>query len=373
MNDRLKRDAERIWRAGVAAVGGEAAVAAALRQIPEIRPDLILAVGKAAAAMAKPALARFPRAACLVVTKHGHAGEGLPRHVRVIESGHPVPDEMSIAGGEALLAQAAGAGPGTRLLLLVSGGASALAEAPVAGVDLGEVRRRNARLVASGQDIHAINAERRKFSRIKGGGLLAAFAGRHADVLAISDVEGDDIAVIGSGIGQCPANRPDLTCTSAIVASNAVAREAAAGEAGRLGHVVRANAENLHCDVALAAERIVAALHGQQAGAFVFGGEPTIRLPENPGEGGRNQALALEVARRIEGQANLVALVAGTDGTDGPTEAAGGFADGWTWAPQARQALDRADSGAYLRANGDRFVCGPTGTNVMDLVVALRG
>jgi hydroxypyruvate reductase len=368
----LFRDAEGIWRAGVAAAGGGAAVAAALAAREGAAPDLILAVGKAAAAMAKPAVARYPGTPGLIVTKYGHADAGMPAHVRQIESGHPVPDAQGIAAGEALLDAVATAGRHSRLLLLVSGGASALAEAPAHGVGLKELQRRNAGLVASGLDIRAINAERRRFSRIKGGGLLAAFPGKAAEVLAISDVAGDDIAVIGSGIGERPAGRPDLAYVSAIVASNRTARDAAAAEARRLGYAVRFNDEALHCDIAAAADRVAAALWQTPPCAMIFGGEPTVRLPEHPGEGGRNQALALEIARRIAGMAGIGVLVAGTDGTDGPTEAAGGFADGETWQAGAAEALARADSGAYLRDRGRRFACGPTGTNVMDLVVALR-
>jgi len=111
-----------------------------------------------------------------------------------------------------------------------------------------------------------------------------------------------------------------------------------------------------------------------EPGVYVLGGEPTIVLPPDPGEGGRNQALAAEIAKRISGIDGLSVLVAGTDGTDGPTDAAGGLVDGSSWkaAQGGEDALARADSGAWLEAAGCRFVTGPTGTNVMDLLVAIK-
>ncbi len=210
-------------------------------------------------------------------------------------------------------------------------------------------------------------------SAIKGGGLLSAFAGERVDLLAISDVEGDDIAVIGSGIGARPPGMAADRYFCRIVASNAMARQAAAQHALRRGLNLLVNEESLFGDVFALAERLGPRLRAMGRGVAIFGGEPTVRLPANPGEGGRNQALALAVAREIAGVENLCVLAAGTDGSDGPTQAAGGFADGATWGEGAAEALARADSGAYLGAGGCRFAPGPTGTNVMDLLVAVRG
>ncbi len=358
-----------IWQAGVAAVRGGPAVAAALGEVG--RPDAIVAVGKAAADMAAAAAARFPDVPVLVVTKHGHGSADLPQSARVLEASHPMPDASSLAAGRALLDAVAGMPKGSHLLLLVSGGASALAEVPRDGVDLRTIAAMNARLLGSGLDIHAMNAERRRLSRIKGGGLLSAFRGARATVLAISDVQGDDVGVIGSGIGLVP---PDAGFTSQtrLVGSNRVAREAAAAEAARLGIPVLGNAEALYDDVDAAAEVIVAALDGRP-GLWIWGGEPTVVLPPDPGRGGRNQALAALVAERIAGRAGLAALVAGTDGSDGPTQAAGGLVDGATWDAAGSAALARADAGTWLESRGALFVTGPTGTNVMDLALALQG
>lgn len=357
-----------IWRAGVAAVDGHAATLAALD--PRDRPDRVLAVGKAAAAMARAALDRYGDVPTLVVTKDGH-GADLPGGVQVIETAHPVPDDRSLAGGRALREAVAAMAPESSLLLLVSGGASALAEDLVAGRTLDDLRALNTRLLAEGLDITAMNAERRKVSRIKGGGLLAGFRGSRVRVLAISDVPGDDIAVIGSGIGAVPDDAGFASDTR-IVASNAIARRAAARAARDMGLAVLADEEALHDDIRALAPRIGARVLDMQRGVLILGGEPTVVLPENPGRGGRNQALALELAREIAGRDDLTVLVGGTDGTDGPTDAAGGVVDGATWGPGAAEALARADSGSYLEQAGALLVTGPTGTNVMDLLIALR-
>jgi hydroxypyruvate reductase len=176
--------------------------------------------------------------------------------------------------------------------------------------------------------------------------------------------------VIGSGIGAAPATR-GFAYEGRIVASNAIARAAAAAEARRLGLTVLSSEETLYCDVAEAAGRIAGALDGTP-GLRIWGGEPVTVLPPDPGRGGRNQALALSVAKRIAGRGGLSVLVAGTDGSDGPTNAAGGLVDGATWGPGGAEALIAADSGTYLDARGALFVTGPTGTNVMDLALALQ-
>ncbi|MGG7645580.1 DUF4147 domain-containing protein [Rhodovulum sp. YNF3179] len=363
----------RIWQAGVDAVRGDTAVAAALASDAPPRPDRILAVGKAAVPMARAALARYAAVPALAVTKYGH-GTGAPPGLTVLEAAHPVPDAASLAAGRALYDAVAAMSADETLLLLVSGGASALAECPAEGVSLDDLAAENARLLAGGQDIHAINARRRALSRIKGGGLLAAFGGAGATVLAISDVSGDDIAVIGSGIGQCPAAAGG-TCETRIVASNAIARDAAAAAARAAGLAVHVNAEDLYGEVELLARALGPRLRALPPGVAILGGEPTVTLPPDPGRGGRNQALALALARQIAGEAGLTLLVAGTDGTDGPTQAAGGIVDGASWARATggAEALARADAGRWLAAQRCLFTTGPTGTNVMDLMIALRG
>ncbi|MEM6824727.1 MAG: DUF4147 domain-containing protein [Pseudomonadota bacterium] len=366
-----KETLQAIWWAGVTAVRGFEAVSLALDAGVD-PPAAILATGKAAVSMAEAACARFPGTPCLVCTKYDHAAEAnLPTHAKVIEAAHPVPDAQSIAAGRAALELVSAMDPGSHLLLLVSGGASALLEVPKGDLTLEDLAAENARLLSEGLDIHAMNRRRKELSEIKGGGLLSAFQGARVSVLAISDVEGDDIGVIGSGIGAAP-EAASFAYDARIVASNAIARAAAAAEAGRRGIPVLSSDETLYEDVGDAAQRISAALDGAP-GLRIWGGEPTVILPQNPGDGGRNQALSLAVARDIAGRDGLSVLIAGTDGSDGPTGAAGGLVDGSTWTPDAAGYLARADSGSFLNTRGARFVTGPTGTNVMDLALALQG
>ncbi len=362
-----------IWRAGVAAVGGYAATRRALSAHPpgySGRPDQIIGVGKAAVGMMCAARDHFGQAPALVVTKDGHA-DGLPPGVRLIESAHPVPDARSLAAGKALRETIQGMAPGTRLLLLVSGGASSLAEDLVAGSTLDDLRALNARLLAQGLDIGAMNLERRRLSRIKGGGLLGHFAGAHVRVLAMSDVPSDDLAVIGSGTGAPPRHH-GFAFQAQIIATNTTARQAAAVEARARGLQVLACEEALHDDLEFLARDIGHRIRRMGTGVLILGGEPTVVLPPNPGQGGRNQALALALAREIAGLDRLVVVVGGTDGSDGPTAAAGGIVDGSTWGAGAEQALLRADSGRYLERKHALLSTGPTGTNVMDLLIALR-
>ncbi|MBO6901610.1 MAG: DUF4147 domain-containing protein [Rhizobiaceae bacterium] len=375
MNADPRAELARLFSAGVAAVQGEAAVAKALANTAPIRFPAVLALGKAAASMylgAHPGLSSGHRA--LIVTKHGHATD--PRlagqTVEIIESSHPIPNADSLNAGRRCLKFVLECTTETDLLVLVSGGASALVEDLVEGVDLAELRRITDELVASGADIATINAKRKSLSRVKGGRLLAAFPGKSIHALAISDVQGDDIGTIGSGIGAC-AN-PTIPYRCEIVASNAVARSAIARLAEDHGLRVIRNEEILYGDVSDAADRIVAACTDGPNGLYVFGGEPTVKLPHSPGEGGRNQALALLVAKRIADRDDLICLVAGTDGTDGPTEAAGAIVDGKSFhkQPGADEALARADAGRFLRETGDRLVTGPTGTNVMDLAIVRK-
>ena len=359
-----------IWHAGVSAVGGYEATMRALQQDAPTKPDQIIAVGKAAGAMMCAGLDHFGKVPALVVTKDGH-GAGLPDHVRLIEAAHPVPDARSLAGGRTLRETVAGMAHGSHLLLLVSGGASSLAEDPVAGKTLEDLQALNRQLLGAGLDIGAMNRERRKVSRIKGGGLLSHFRGAAVQVLAISDVPGDDLAIIGSGLGSAP-ERFDFTYQAQIVASNTIARAAAARKADTLGIKVLARDEVLHDDLEILATDIGARIRTMDKGVMILGGEPTVILPPNPGRGGRNQALALALAREIAGIDGLSLVVAGTDGSDGPTDAAGAMVDGSTWGPGAAEALTNADSGSYLDAKGALLITGPTGTNVMDLLVAIR-
>lgn len=368
----LAQTAIDLWWEGVHAVDGGRAVSAALRARPVNRPHRIVAVGKAAVSMCAAAVEHFgPGIPALAITKTGHGPKGGGRPpFEIIEAAHPVPDASSLRAGARLFDAVAGAGAGEHLLFLVSGGASALVEMAVPGVTLDDIVRLNRDLLASGLDIAGMNARRRQVSRIKGGGLLAAFGGAAVTVLAISDVAGDALMTIGSGIGAAPTEH-GFAFRAEIVASNAIARGAAAHAAEARGLKVLTNAETLYHDVMEDAAILGRMLRGSAPGVHIWGGEPTVTLPPDPGEGGRNQALALALAREIRGRSGIAVVVGGTDGSDGPTQAAGGVIDGATWQPEGAEALSRADSGRFLRENDALFVTGPTGTNVMDLVVAI--
>ena len=367
----MRKTVEDIWWHGVRAVQGRTSVAKALRGNQVARPDQIVAIGKAAAAMVQGAHDVFDAdIPALVVTKYGHA-DRLPPSCEIIEAAHPVPDENTLIAGQSLFHCVRGLDHGTHLLVLVSGGASALAELPEPGLTLAGLQAENGRMLASGLDIHAMNARRKTLSQIKGGKLLAAFQGELVTTCAISDVEGDSLAVIGSGIGDAPENHA-FSFDPYIVASNRIARAAAADRAATLGFNVMTDNETLYGDVNDLARSVGAMLRHAPPGVHILGGEPTIVLPPDPGQGGRNQALALALSREISGMLNLVVLVGGTDGTDGPTEAAGGLIGGATWREEGTRALKSADSGRFLEAYDALFTTGPTGTNVMDLLVALK-
>ncbi|MEM9577440.1 MAG: DUF4147 domain-containing protein [Pseudomonadota bacterium] len=359
-----------LFDAGVTAVRGDTAVTNALKSAPVPIPDQIIAVGKAATAMAQSAAKLFPDTPLLIVTKYGHAQEA-PAHAEVIEAAHPVLDEHSILAGQRIVDTVTAMTSGSHLMMLVSGGASALAEAPVDGLDLHALKARATELLGSGADIHEMNALRKTLSRIKGGKLLAAFKGARVTTLAISDVEGDALGVIGSGIGDVP-DSANFEFTPKIVASNAIARAAVVGAAEKQGISLSTNDETLYEDITELGPELAKTLIGGASGLHLWGGEPTVILPENPGQGGRNQALALIIAREIAGQTGLEVLVAGTDGTDGPTDAAGAIVTGDTWDASGEEALQRADAGTWLEARGALLKTGPTGTNVMDLVIALK-
>ncbi|WP_299554813.1 DUF4147 domain-containing protein [uncultured Tateyamaria sp.] len=357
-----------LWRTGVNAVGGDAAVHRTIEAGQVLRrPDRIIAVGKAAAAMAAAAVRAWPDVPCLIVTKYGHA-DTAPKSAQVIEAAHPVPDAASVQAGQALIDAVHACARDSHLLMLVSGGASALAEVPEGDMTLDALKAETQALLSSGTPIGDMNAHRTSRSQIKGGKLLTGFQGAQVTTLALSDVEGDSLATIGSGIGDAPAD-PSFAFVPHIIASNAIARDAVAAASPV---PVLTNRETLYADIADLAPRLGQMLRDAAPGLHIFGGEPVVQLPDNPGQGGRNMALGLALAREIAGTQGLHILVAGTDGTDGPTDAAGALIDGTTWADSGADALARADAYPWLKDRGALVITGPTGTNVMDLLIAYK-
>ncbi len=436
--ERLRADARRIFGAGVAAVDPERAVRSGLaraggavlaggRRFPVLRGGRLLLVGLGKAA--GPMLAAAEEVLGDLVTEGigvTRRGQGTPlSRCRLLEAGHPVPDEAGLAAAREVERLVGAAAEPDLVLVLVSGGGSALLPAPAPGVSLAEKQAVTSLLLDAGADIGDLNAVRKHLSRLKGGGLARLAAPARVLALILSDVVGDPLDVVASGptvpdpttfaaalavlsrrgvLGRAPpavvahlerGARGELPetpkpgdpifarCAAVLVGSNRIAVEAAAREARRLGWRPLVLTASLTGEVAgvLAAIAREAAETGRPAAppcCLLAGGETTVAV-RGPGRGGRNQELALSAAFGLSGLRRVLLLSAGTDGIDGPTDAAGAFADGATLA-RARDlgldpllALERNDAHPLFEALGDLLVTGPTGTNVMDLQVLLVG
>ena len=400
--ERCRQDLLTIYQAALQRVDGSRAVYGWLKDAGW-DACAVIAIGKAAPAMMHGALQALGEKLRqgLVITRKGYADPRFVSRERItqLESAHPVPDESSLAAGQALL-ECIATQPGDRpLLFLISGGASSLVEVLAEGIGLDDLQRLNHWLLGSGLDIHAMNSLRCRFSRIKGGGLLRYLSSRPATALLVSDVPGDDPAVIGSGLlypgmqAELPVALPEwLAALPAmtlpvpveaavphhLVATSAQAVDAAAQQARSLGYSAWTAYPQLTGDAAAQGVAFARFLAEAPPGVHVIGGETTVRLPPNPGRGGRNQHLALAAAWEIAGREDLLILAAGTDGSDGPGEDAGALIDGHTWQRALDEGFDpasairQADSGSVLEATGDLITTGPTGTNVMDLLIGLR-
>jgi hydroxypyruvate reductase len=417
---KARRDLLTLLEAAIAAARPETCLPPHLPGLPAAGRLIVLGAGKAAAAMAQTVEAFYEarggldRVGGLVTTRHGY---GLPtRRIEVIEAGHPVPDAASIAAAGRTLELAATAGPRDAVLVLMSGGASALWAAAVDGVTLAMKQALTRDLLRSGAPIGAMNIVRKHLSRIKGGRLAAAAASAQSLVtLAISDVIGDDPATIGSGptVGDPstlaearerlahygirpppgiaaaladPANespKPGAPCFERgnfrVVAAAARSLDAAAEKARRLGYAVRRIGDDIEGEARTVAQTHARlALEAKRAGERVMllsGGELTVTL-RGSGIGGRNQEYALASAIALGGAGGITALAAGTDGADGGNgladDPAGAIVDDSTLARaaaldlSAATFLDNNDSGGFFRRLDDLVVTGPTQTNVND-------
>jgi len=389
---------------GIQAVDGFDAVCRHLESNPVAGPVHMVAIGKAACAMARGADAVLSDgiAGALVVTKQGYA-ERL--RWPVIEAGHPVPDRASLKAGDRLEEFIANLPATTNVLVLLSGGASSLIEQLPPGVSLEDLQRVNRWLLGSGLDIHDMNVVRKRMSLIKGGRLAERLFPHQILCLAISDVPGNDPRSIGSGpltpdpskvkasqlapfIRDMLVDLPPLPPENSgcfgnvrmtIVADNRAARLAIMAGARSLGWRVVMHDDLLQGDATETGVRLARLLATAPSGTLhVWGGETVVKLPDHPGRGGRCQQLALAAARELAGTSGAWLLAAATDGSDGPGEDAGALVDGDTVVrgeaegQQVELALARADAGHFLEASGDLMTTGPTGTNVMDLVLGLR-
>jgi glycerate 2-kinase len=341
----------------------------------------VAAVGKAASAMALGALdvcgPRVTRLLC--ITKDGHVDNELRQVAvaRVFEAAHPVPDERSLAAGAELAAWARGLAPDEWPVILVSGGASSLAEHLQPGATLAELQALNRRGLAVGWSIGELNAARRQLSQIKGGGITRLLGGRPALALFVSDVPGDDPSVIGSGLLGPDGAAPDRV-ERHVVASIETALQAVDSAAQAHGLVCRRRATRFDEEAANVAKQFVHELASSSGEVIAWGGESVVSLPTSPGRGGRNQHAALAAAISLKGNPSAAVLAAGTDGTDGVTPDAGAIVDSETCTRielagfDPHTALAAADAGTVLEAAGDLVHTGPTGTNVCDLLIGVR-
>ena len=406
MDQKLRQDADAIIRAAIAAVLPDEAVRRALKGRHFPGRVLLVAAGKAAWQMARAALeALGPVDAGVVATKYGHVQGQLPG-VACYEAGHPVPDENSFRATQAALDLVAGAKETDTVLFLLSGGGSALFEKPL--IPCGELQDITQQLLACGADIVEMNTIRKRLSAVKGGRFALACAPARVYSIVLSDILGDPLDMIASG----PAVPDRSTCAQAqaiaetyglrlsgaaraclqqetpkvldnvethITGSVRELCAAAAAACGQLGYQPVLLTDHLDCEAREAGRFLadIARTHAGrgQATAYLAGGETVVRLTGH-GLGGRNQELALAAAPGLAGLPAAVFSV-GSDGTDGPTDAAGGYVDGDTAAALAARGLDAgavlADNDAYhaLQAVNGLIVTGPTGTNVNDVAVVL--
>jgi glycerate 2-kinase len=372
----LRSSLTSLFEAGLAGVDPLMAVARALarpavaRALASARRLGVFAVGKAAAAMLE---ATPSTDAALAILPTGYPP---PRasHAEVLFASHPSPDRSSVAAARRALSFFRSFGAEDVILCLVSGGASSLLALPREGVRLSQKRAAVARLMASGASIVEINRLRKRLSAVKGGRLGRATPARLV-TLVLSDVPGDDPALVGSG-PTVRARRGDVTL---VVGSNQLGLKAAAREAARGGLMPRIARWRLEGEAIEAGRQFARAALRLPAGAVLLaGGETTVTLSRRPGRGGRNLELALSAGLELEGASGIALLAAGSDGIDGSSSAAGALVDGTTIARARRRGLDpetalaRHDTERFFTRLSDLFAPGPTGTNVGDWAFAIR-
>jgi glycerate 2-kinase len=377
-----------ILNSAIQSVNGQTVVATYLQQFSAHKPVYVVAIGKAAQSMvlgAEKVLQDLIMGG-LVVTKTGHVDQHRVKQnvFRYIEAAHPVPDETSLKAGQAVLDFIHDAPPDAEFLFLISGGASSLVEVLPAGVHLHDLDKVTTWLLGSGLDIGAINAVRKSLSCIKGGRLARTLCGRQTTVLVkdklghldlpkwIADML-DKASAFAEAIDPCFNN-----ITTRILANNQMAQAAAIKKGQWLKYTVFQHRDLIEGDVREVGKALAKRLIDGEPGLYLWGGETTVHLPETPGRGGRNQSLALEIAIALQYHENICFLSAGTDGTDGPTDDAGALVDcgtikrGELDGLNAAQCLHNADAGTFLQASGDLIQTGPTGTNVMDLMIGMK-
>jgi glycerate 2-kinase len=423
--EKMREDARKIIQEAINLVRPEPAVKNALNELKQRAslPNsttgklLVIAFGKAAWNMAKAAEENLGERIQegLVITKYGHS-KGDITGFRVIEAGHPLPDCNSVRGAEEALKMVENLDEEDMVILLISGGGSALFEKPMEGITLEELSDLTRQLLFSGADIIEMNTVRKHLSSVKGGRFAQHCGKAKIRAVILSDVIGDRLDAIASGPAypdestseealqvidkyalKIPRHLRDVlnietpkkisNCESIITGSVSLFCEAAAGSAEKLGYQPVVLASTLQCE-AKEAGRVMAAIAreiscgksryqwARRPCALIAGGETTVHVT-GKGKGGRNQEMALSAALGIEGLEGIVIFSVSSDGTDGPTDAAGGMVDGKTadrirtagFSPE--QYLNNNDAYHALKTSGDLIMTGPTGTNVNDIVVIL--
>ena len=403
----LRRDADKIVSAGISAVMPDEAVRRALREMPQPQGKLILvATGKAAWQMAKAATDIVKADAGIVITKYDHVKGDLPG-IECFEAGHPVPDQNGFDAASKAVELVSDLSEDDLVLFLLSGGGSALFEAPlIPGEELQDITKQ---LLACGADIVEINTIRKRLSRVKGGKFAGMCSPARVFTIVLSDIIGDPLDMIASG----PAYPDSSTCaealeiaqkydlkltakamdlldqetpksldnvTTMITGSVRELCAAAAAKCSELGYEPVLLTDRLSCE-AKEAGRFLGNILRTHAGegkkiAWIAGGETVVHLT-GKGLGGRNQELALAAADEIAGIAGAAVFSVGSDGTDGPTDAAGGYSDCDTREALAKEGMTvsavLAENDAYhaLKKVNGLIMTGPTGTNVNDVAVAL--
>ena len=410
MNQALRKNAEKIARGAIDSVSPEAAVRRALEGKTFSGKLYLVSVGKAAWKMAEVAASCLeqPLEAGIVVTKYDHVEHPIPG-VTCYEAGHPVPDENTFRATQAVLDMTADLDKSDTVLFLLSGGGSALFEQPVvAEAELQSITRQ---LLACGADIVEMNTIRKRLSMVKGGKFAQWCAPAHVEAIVLSDILGDPLDMIASG----PAASDQSTCADAlaiaekyqlalsdsamdclrtetpkeltnvstqIIGSVRELCKAASEIAEELGYEPILLTDHLDCEAKEAGAFLADVLRTHACDgkklAYLAGGETVVHLV-GKGLGGRNQEIALAAAAGLAGIPNACVISVGSDGTDGPTDAAGGYSDGDTTKELAKHGLTvsevLADNNAYhaLKAVDGLIFTGPTGTNVNDVAVGLIG
>ena len=406
--DNLRADAEKIITRAIAAVLPDAAVERALKGKTFLGRVYLVAAGKAAWQMAHAARACLQDNFCggVVVTKYGHVN-GEIADVACFEGGHPVPDENSLRGTDAALALTEDLTESDTVVFLLSGGGSALFEKPL--LPLAELQDVTNQLLAAGADIVEINTIRKRLSAVKGGRFARHCAPAQVFAVVLSDILGDPLDMIASG----PTYPDSSSCAQALDIAKRyglrlserawalLAQEtpktlsnvethitgsvrelctAAAAACRALGYEPVLLTDRLCCEAREAGSFLGSVVRTHAGGgrklAYIAGGETVVHLT-GKGLGGRNQELALAAAPALAGLKHCCVFSVGSDGTDGPTDAAGGYVDGETEAALRAAGRDvyrtLADNDAYhaLQAVGGLIRTGATGTNVNDVAVAL--